>query len=87
MYEKNREFKKVTPKGEKIIDLKDFILSLNFEEDEAVAVYRQADGGARIQDIIEALTGMDTRQAVRLNPQVNYRYVVREGNRIGVFDV
>ncbi|OHD56698.1 MAG: hypothetical protein A2Y33_14750 [Spirochaetes bacterium GWF1_51_8] len=87
LYEKNREFKKVTPKGEKIIDLKDFILSLNFEEDEAVAVYRQADGGARIQDIIEALTGMDTRQAVRLNPQVDYRYVVREGNRVGVFDV
>jgi radical SAM family uncharacterized protein/radical SAM-linked protein len=86
-YAGNTEFHKVTPKGEKTLNLEEYVESAEFGGDKVTVCYRQSDGGARIQDIIEAFTGMDSREAVRLNPTVIRRYVMKDGRRMEVFEL
>jgi len=86
-YAGNTEFHKVTPKGEKTLNLEEYVESMEFGDGKVTVCYRQSDGGARIQDIIEAFTGMDSREAVRLNPTVIRRYVMKDGRRMEVFEL
>jgi len=80
-------FKKVTFKGEKVIDLGSFILEWKIEENRIKISYVQKEGGARIQDIIQAFTGYNVRKAVLLNPLVEEREVIVNKKRISLFDL
>jgi len=81
-YKQNMEFKKITPRKEKIINLDEFVGNIYFENGRVFVEYFQTDGGARIQDIISAITGKDTREAVALKPFVHLRYIKDNDTKI-----
>jgi len=78
---------KKTPKSEKIINLNDFVRTLSSDEGKIICDYYQIEGGARIQDIIDGITGYGVRKAVTLNPRVIERYILKNDVKISIFDV
>lgn len=72
--EKSKTYEKVTSKATKIISLPDYIRSIAFKDSKIIINYQQKESGARIQDIIDGLTGYDVRKAVTLDPTVLRRY-------------
>lgn len=77
-YEANKNYEKITPKKTKIIELPKYIENIKFENNRVRILYFQTDGGARMQDIISAMTGKDVRAAVCLSPMVHRRFVRRD---------
>jgi radical SAM family uncharacterized protein/radical SAM-linked protein len=75
----SRSFRKVTPKGETVIDMSNYVLSAKKENDRVRITYIQREGGARIQDVVAALLGIDIREASARRPMVHRRFVENEG--------
>ena len=84
---KSVNFMKITSKASKTINLNDFVKSLGTDDGKLVCDYFQVEGGARIQDIIEGITGYGVRKAVTLNPKVIDRYILINGEKISIFKV
>jgi radical SAM family uncharacterized protein/radical SAM-linked protein len=85
--EKAVSFEKITAKASKIINLKDSIQSLSVTNGRMAVTYFQKEGGARIQDIIAGLLGLDVRQAVVYHPIIKKRYIEQDGTSILLMEV
>ncbi len=81
------EFKKITSKKEKVINLKEYLTQFEIKESRAYVTFIQKEGGARIQDFITALTGYDTRRALILDPCVKKRFLMENGKQVLLFDL
>lgn len=75
-------FEKVTSKVTKTMDLRPYIRKAESVSGKLLAVYSQEEGGARIQDVILALTGLDVREAAAAGVLVKRRTVEREGAEV-----
>ena len=82
-----KEYKKVTPKRETVLDLNSYIQAVDYFDGKLSITYEQKEVGARIQDIIQGLTGFDVRKAVTLNPVVIKRFVEESGAFTDLLDV
>lgn len=66
-------FRKVTPKKTKEITVAEFLKYFTIKDQKMTVCYRQTDGGARLQDMIEALCGWDQAAAQVYRPRVTGR--------------
>lgn len=80
-------FKKITSKNEKSLDLNEYIKDLSFRGKKILITYFQTEGGARIQDVIGGMTGFDVRQAVQLDPLIHNRSAQKDGKEIELFEL
>lgn len=81
------KFVKITSKGEKTLDLNEYITDLSFRGTKTLVTYFQTEGGARIQDVINGMTGFDVRQAVQLDPLILKRSARKDGDEIELFQL
>ncbi len=80
-------YKKATKSGEKTINLNEFLRDWSIENGILTVTYFQTDGGARIQDIIAGMTGLDVRSAVMHQPKIILRSVIQNGKALSLFHV
>ena len=72
-YQNNRIYKKVTPKKVKEINMDDYIKGFKISDGLLRVSYLQKDGGARIQDVIDALCALDNRTVLHYHPIITAR--------------
>jgi len=72
-YEQNKLYLKKTPKKEKEIRIDDYLKSFKVRNGILKVAYLQNDGGARIQDIIDVLCGLDNRNVLKYHPLITAR--------------
>ncbi len=81
-YNDSKNFIKKTIKNEKVISLHNYIKKWELESGDLFITYYQEEGGARLKDIIEGLTGFDIRKAAAFEPVILKRFIIKENEEV-----
>ncbi|MFN3660341.1 MAG: TIGR03936 family radical SAM-associated protein, partial [Brevinematales bacterium] len=83
---KEATFLKRTKSGEKLLVLREYIHSLSMEKMTRVC-FTLTEGGMRVQDVLEAITGIGMPDLLRYHPLLLRRFVIQEGREVSLMEL
>ncbi|URA11164.1 TIGR03960 family B12-binding radical SAM protein [Thermospira aquatica] len=77
---------KKTKSGEKALPIRKYLLHLESEKTTRVTFLLE-DGGLRVQDVVEAVTGVPLPEMLRFSPTIVSRHLIQNGANIPLLDL
>lgn len=84
--ENSINYKKVTPRGEKKLPLKDYIKHYHLMDKKIEITYLNIEGEARLQDILSGILGIDIRNAPLYNTRILERFILEDSKKIPLLE-